>query len=167
MKKTFFSLVLFATLTFFFNESIAVCIGCGCNSTYNRCVANGSDDCPTQWIDLSTGQTITATEEGQKGCCGVAWRNCHEGFGVGTRWWGAIVVSQATEFPEGEVLEPNIKVAFSINGNVFGSNDGGQIIKTYNLLTQNELDQIVHLQPIINKILNGQLLTFSEMMAIN
>jgi len=58
-------------------------------------------------------------------------------------------------------------VAFSINGNVFGSNDGGQIIKTYNLLTQNELDQIVHLQPIINKILNGQLLTFSEMMAIN
>ena len=69
-------------------------------------------------------------------------------------------------FPE-EALSPSIMVAFSVNGNVYGSNDGGQIIKSYNLLSQEELNQIAYLQPIINKILNGQSITFSEMVAIN
>lgn len=170
MRKIILTSFLLFLLALAGKNSFATCLGCGCNAGYNSCVDKGNFDCPVKYIDLATGQWVTADANNHKSCCRVGWRNCHEGFGVGFKWWGTITPNPEnqlyTPFPE-EALGATLMVAFSANGHVYGSNEGGQVIKPYNLLTQDELNQIAHLQPIINKILNGQLLTFDEMVAIN
>ena len=148
----------------------AICIGCGCNSSYNDCVSSGTDDCPIKVRNLSTGEWSTTPQSSMKTCCQVGLRNCHSGFGIGGHWWGAIITDpndpNFVDFPS-DAMGSDLYVAFSVNGNIFGSHDGGQVIKSYNLLTQDELNQIAYLQPIINKFLNGLALTHDEMIAIN
>lgn len=165
MKKLIPMFFILGLLLFYAGNSCAICIGCGCGATYSGCVS-GNGSC-------GDGMITTRNPDGTPGprifsqaflddCCGNEYNQCHKGFGIFTHWWGAY--SGALPQPSGT---GGVYAAFSVNGNVLGSHNGGQVIKPLSLCTPEELLQLAPYQSIINKYLAGEVLTQEELVAID
>lgn len=171
MKKLF-TLLVVAMVATQLNFVSAICIGCGCNQDYKNCLGLESGSCYSHQ-NPSTGEIIVNSPEGRRACCEEKRSACHSGFGIITNWWGGSSyyspVLPGVEEPVQGVpgMSSSIYVAFSINGGILGSHNGGQYIKQYHLLTPEELSQLGELQPVINKYLSGIPLTQSEILMLD